>query len=50
MEHEQFVGFVDRLILKLGFSEVFLGILGNIQSATSQSIDITSPISSLSRA
>jgi hypothetical protein len=50
LKHERFVAFVDRLILKLGFSEVVLGIPGNIQSATSQSIDITSRISSLSRA
>ncbi|ONM19885.1 E3 ubiquitin-protein ligase listerin isoform X2 [Zea mays] len=49
LKHERFVAFVDRLILKLGFSEVVLGIPGNIQSATSQSIDITSPVSSLSR-
>lgn len=49
-KHERFVAFVDRLILNLGFSEVVLGIPGNMQSATSQSIDITSPISFLSRA
>jgi len=50
LKHERFVAFVDRLILKLGFSEVILGIPGNIQSATSQLIDITSRIFSLSRA
>ena len=50
LKHERFVAFVDRLILKLGFSEVVLGIPGNIQSATSQLIDITSRIFSLSRA
>ncbi|KAJ1274115.1 hypothetical protein BS78_05G038000 [Paspalum vaginatum] len=50
LKHERFVAFVDRLILNLGFGEVVLGIPGNIRSATSQAIDITSPISPLSRA
>ncbi|CAN6344350.1 unnamed protein product [Urochloa humidicola] len=49
LKHERFIAFVDRLILNLGFGEVILGIPGN-QRATSQSIDITSPMSSLSRA
>ncbi|RLM58440.1 hypothetical protein C2845_PM18G00190 [Panicum miliaceum] len=50
LKHERFVAFVDRLILNLGFSEVILGVPGNLRCATSQSIDITSPMSSLSRA
>lgn len=50
LKHERFVAFVDRLILNLGFGEVILGIPGNLRRASSQSIDITSPISSLSRA
>ncbi|CAN6330464.1 unnamed protein product, partial [Urochloa humidicola] len=49
LKHEWFIAFIDRLILNLGFGEVILGIPGN-QRATSQSIDITSPMSSLSRA
>ncbi|CAO2145521.1 unnamed protein product [Urochloa humidicola] len=49
LKHERFIAFVDRLILNLGFGEVILGIPGN-QRATSQSIDITSAMSSLSRA
>ena len=49
-KHERFVAFVDRLILNLGFGEVILGIPENLRYATSQSIDITSPMSSLSRA
>ena len=50
LKHERFVAFVDRLILNLGFGEVILGIPGNLRRTTSQSIDITSPMSSLSRA
>ncbi|RLN00446.1 E3 ubiquitin-protein ligase listerin, partial [Panicum miliaceum] len=50
LKHERFVAFVDRLILNLGFGEVILGVPGNLRCATSQSIDITSPVSSLSRA
>jgi hypothetical protein len=50
LKHERFVAFVDRLILNLGFGEVILGVPGNLRCATSQSIDITSPMSSLSRA
>ena len=50
LKHERFVAFVDRLILNLGFGEVILGIPENLRCATSQSIDITSPMSSLSRA
>ena len=50
LKHQRFVAFVDRLILNLGFGEVILGIPGNLRCATSQSIDITSPMSSLSRA
>jgi hypothetical protein len=50
LKHERFVAFVDRLILNLGFGEVILGVPGNLRRSTSQSIDTTSPISSLSRA
>ncbi|XP_062198194.1 E3 ubiquitin-protein ligase listerin isoform X2 [Phragmites australis] len=50
LRHQRFVAFVDSLILNLGFSEVILGIPGNLHQATSQSIDITSRISSSSRA
>ncbi|CAL4904332.1 unnamed protein product [Urochloa decumbens] len=50
LKHEQFVAFIDRLVLNLGFGEVILGIPGNLRCATSQSIDMISPISSLSRA
>ncbi|KAG2622911.1 E3 ubiquitin-protein ligase listerin-like isoform X1 [Panicum virgatum] len=50
LKHQRFVAFVDRLILNLGFGEVILGIPENLRCATSQSIDITSPMSSLSRA
>ena len=49
LKHERFVAFVDRLVPNLGFGEVIC-IPGNLRHATSQSIDITSPMSSLSRA
>lgn len=53
LKHHRFVAFVDKLVLNLGFSEVILGIPGNpycTTSTTSQSIDVTSPISPFSRA
>ncbi|KAL6595461.1 hypothetical protein ACP70R_047801 [Stipagrostis hirtigluma subsp. patula] len=49
LKHQQFVAFVDRLIHNIGFSEVILGIPGDLHCATSQSVDSTPPISSLSR-
>ncbi|KAL6870646.1 hypothetical protein ACP4OV_014494 [Aristida adscensionis] len=48
--HERFVAFVDRLVHNLGFSEVILGVPGDRHRATSQSVDIPPPITSLSRA
>ncbi|KAL6642217.1 hypothetical protein ACP70R_020398 [Stipagrostis hirtigluma subsp. patula] len=49
LKHQRFVAFVDKLVHNLGFSEVFLGIPGDLNRVTSQSVDITPPISSLSR-
>ncbi|KAF0933682.1 hypothetical protein E2562_018911 [Oryza meyeriana var. granulata] len=48
LKHHQFVAFVDKLVLNLGFGEVILGIPGNKYYNTSQSIDTTS--TSFSRA
>ncbi|TVU50797.1 hypothetical protein EJB05_02187 [Eragrostis curvula] len=50
LKHQRFVAFVDNLIIKLGFGEVILGIPGNLHHSMSQSSDITSSISPLSRA
>uniref|UniRef100_A0A0D3EZD3 E3 ubiquitin-protein ligase listerin n=1 Tax=Oryza barthii TaxID=65489 RepID=A0A0D3EZD3_9ORYZ len=50
LKHHQFVAFVDKLVLNLGFGEVILGVPGNTCYNTSQSIDTTSTVPSLSRA
>lgn len=44
LKHEQFIAFVDKLVLNLGFGEVILGIPRNQHCVTS------SPVSSFSRA
>lgn len=50
LKHHQFVAFVDKLVLNLGFGEVILGVPGNTCYNTSQSIDTTSTVPSFSRA
>ncbi|GJN13843.1 hypothetical protein PR202_gb00591 [Eleusine coracana subsp. coracana] len=50
LKHQRFVAFADNLTIKLGFGEVILGIPVNLHRSMSQWTDITSSISSLSRA
>ncbi|EEC72276.1 hypothetical protein OsI_05440 [Oryza sativa Indica Group] len=50
LKHHQFVAFGEQLVLNLGFGEVILGVPGNTCYNTSQSIDTTSTVPSLSRA
>ncbi|XBH75084.1 hypothetical protein VPH35_101901 [Triticum aestivum] len=50
LKHQRFVAFVDKIVLNLSFGEVILGIPRNQHCTTSSSIDVTSPVSSFSRA
>uniref|UniRef100_J3L8F4 E3 ubiquitin-protein ligase listerin n=1 Tax=Oryza brachyantha TaxID=4533 RepID=J3L8F4_ORYBR len=50
LKHHQFVAFVDKLVLNLGFGEVILGVPGSTCYNRAQSFGATSSVPSFSRA